>query len=354
MKTKRATLKDVAEHVGVHYSTVSRALDPRSSHRITDEVRTRIQEAVEQLGYRHNGAAVSLRTNATKTIGIVVPDITNMLFPPIIRGIEDTISKSNYVAMIGNTDDDPERERLLIGTFLRRGVEGLVVASALREDAAISGLPSQGTPIVTVNSAVENEQISSVVNADRKGIGALLRHLVDLGHRRIAYISGPTSWSTGRDRLAAYLYWAKRLKIDTDRNLIVYSQGYREAEGEACADTLVSSGVRFTALMGANDLLAMGAITALHRRGLRCPQDVSVTGFNDIPLSARWTPSLTTARIQPYLAGQTAARILLANMEFSSDFQPQHVVLPADLVIRESTAQPRGILEVPRSRGRTS
>lgn len=340
MKSKRATLKDVAVYVGVHYSTVSRALDPSSRHRTTDEVRARIQEAVQQLGYRHNGAAVSLRTNATKTIGIVVPDITNMLFPPIIRGIEDAISERNYVAMIGNTDDDPQRERLLIGTFLRRGVEGLVVASALREDAVISGLPSEGTPIVTVNSAVENDQISSVVNADRKGIGALLRHLVDLGHRRIAYISGPISWSTGRDRLAAYLYWAKRLKLDLDENLIAYSHGYREAEGEARADSLISSGVGFTAIMAANDLLAMGAIAALSRHGLRCPQDVSVTGFNDIPLSARWTPPLTTARIKPYLAGQTAARILLADIESPSDFKPQHVVLPADLVVRESTAKP--------------
>lgn len=340
MYKKRATLKDVADHVGVHYSTVSRALNPSSSHLITDEVKARVREAVEQLGYRHNGAAVSLRTNTTKTIGVVVPDITNMLFPPIIRGIEDTISRKSYVAMIGNTDDDPERERLLIGAFLRRGIEGLIVASALREDPIISGLLAEGTPIVTVNSRVSDKRVSSVVNADREGIGALMRHLVDLGHRQIAYISGPTSWSTGRDRLASYLYWSKRLSIEADERLIVYSKAYRENEGEICAHRLLSGGAQFTAIVGANDLLAMGAISALEAHGKRCPDDISVTGFNDIPLSARWSPPLTTVQIQPYRAGQQAAEILLENILSPQTFRPQHFVLPATLVVRRSTARP--------------
>jgi LacI family transcriptional regulator len=345
-------LKDVAAHVGVHYSTVSRALDPATAHRITDEVRTRIQAAAVELNYRHNSAAVSLRTNCSKTVGIIVPDITNSLFGLIIKGIDSVCSKQDYVALIGNTDNNPENERKLIGTFLARGVEGLIVASALREDEAISALADDGTPIVTVNSHVDDDTVSSVGYNVRSSIGALVKHLVELGHRRIAFVSGPPTWSTAEERLAAYKYWIERTKAVASDDLIVYSEEYCEDEGARCTELLLRSKVGFTALMGANDLLAFGAIDALQRYGLECPADVSVTGFNDIPMARRWTPPLTTIRVDPFKAGREAAEILFSDMQLQPDKRSsKHVLLPTTPVIRHSTAAPRS-RQAPPSRKR--
>ncbi|MEH2548941.1 LacI family transcriptional regulator [Bradyrhizobium sp. AZCC 2262] len=339
-KGKRPTLKDVAAHVGVHYSTVSRALDPTTAHRITDEVRSRILAAVAELNYRHNVAAATLRTHSSKTIGIIVPDITNSLFGPIIKGIDSISTQHGYVALIGDTDNSPEKEGKLISTFLSRGIEGLIVASALREDEVVSAVAHDGTPIVTVNSHVDDDTVSSVSYNVRPSIGALVKHLTELGHKRIAFISGPSSWSTAEERLAAYRYWIDRVKAVSADDLIVYSKEYREEEGARCAEELLRSGVPFTALMAANDLLAFGALKTLQRHGLQCPNDISVTGFNDIPMAERWSPPLTTVRVDPFQAGKAAAEILFADMKVSPEERlPKHVLLPASMVVRGSTAK---------------
>lgn len=340
-KGKRPTLKDVAAHVGVHYSTVSRALDPATAHRITDEVRARILTAVSELNYRHNAAAATLRTKSSKTIGIVVPDITNSLFGPIIKGIDSVSSQHGYVALIGNTDNSPDKEGQLISTFLARGIEGLIVASALREDDVVSAVAHDGTPIVTVNSHVDDDSVPSVSYNVRPSIGALVKHLADLGHRRIAFISGPSSWSTAEERLAAYRHWIGRVKAVASDDLIVFSREYREEEGARCAEGLLRSGVPFTALMCASDVLAFGALKTLEQHGLQCPADVSVTGFNDVPMAERWSPPLTTIRVDPFQAGKAAAEILFADMKTSPEERlPRHVLLPASMVIRSSTAAP--------------
>ena len=149
--TRRTTLQQVAERAGVHQSTASRALDPRTRHLITRDVVAKVERAVEQLNYRHNRVAAGLRTNRTRAIGIIVPDITNMLFPPIIRGVENRIAGDGFVAMIAHTDGDPAKERSMIETFLSHGSDGLVVASVRLEDQAIAAAAREGAAVVTVN-----------------------------------------------------------------------------------------------------------------------------------------------------------------------------------------------------------
>jgi len=146
----RPTLRQVAERAGVHQSTASRALDPRTRHLITDDVIGKVERAVEQLRYRHNMVAAGLRTKRTRAIGIIVPDITNMLFPPIIRGVENRIAEDGFIAMIAHTDGDPKKERRMIETFLAHGSDGLVVASVRLEDEAIVAASREGAAIVTV------------------------------------------------------------------------------------------------------------------------------------------------------------------------------------------------------------
>lgn len=340
MRLKRTTLKDVAAHVGVHYSTVSRALGPDTDYRMSPELRERVHKAVAELKYRHNAAAVSLRTNSSKTIGILVPDITNPLFGPIIKGVDKVTSEHGYVALIGDTCNDPERERTLVSTFLTRGIEGLIVASALHQDEVVSAVSEDGTPIVTVNSRVQDKVVSSVGHNAKAGFGEVIKLLAGLGHVDLAYISGPPEWSTSRERLAAFKYWCKRCGVTFNDKLVVYADEYNEESGVECGRKLVEKRSKFTAVVCANDLLAMGAMSALQERGIRCPEHVSVVGFNDIPMAQYRTPPLTTVKIDPYLAGIKAAEILFSDLQTPAEArEPKHILLPVSLVVRGSTAR---------------
>lgn len=335
---RRATLRDVAEAVGVHVSTVSRALDPKTRHLITPEVAAQIIEASEKLSYRPNAAAYSLKTNRTRTIGLVVPDITNPVFPPIIRGAEDALAEQGYVAILANTDSNRSRESGITETMRARGVDGLILASVTRDDETVAALSEEGLPIVTVNRQVDDPRISSVVHDEDSGVRITLEHLMSLGHRRIANVAGPQTLSTGRSRHAAFERHKVEMGLDNAAELIGFADTFNETEGERVTSELLAAGIRFSALVCSNDRLAIGAIAVLRKNGLHVPQDVSVTGYNDMPLADRLFPSLTTVRIQQYRAGFEAATILLdAIGTDAAQRAPRHVVLPVELVVRNST-----------------
>jgi LacI family transcriptional regulator len=345
MSKRRTTLKDLAETTGVHASTVSRALDPRTRHLITAEIAERIVGAARELGYRPNAIASSLRTRRSMTVGVVVPDMTNPVFPPILRGIEDTLTPQGYIAMIANSDNDPERESMLIDTLRARGVDGLILASAQREDPAISRAVEEGIPIVTVNRKVDDPNVSSVTNDEASGMVLAVRHMIDLGHRAIAHIAGPRALSTGLMRCEAFLVALRTGGIAPDDELVTFSAAFNEVEGERCCRALLDRNAapgapRFTAVVCANDRLAIGAIKALRNDGHACPHDVSVSGYNDMHLVDRIDPPLTTVRIQKREAGARAAAILLERLR-DPKHEAEHVVLPVELVVRGSTAPAR-------------
>lgn len=335
---KRVTLKDVAQAVGVHVSTVSRALDPRTRHLITPEVAEAIIKTSERLEYRQNAAAYSLKTNRTRTVGVVLPDITNPIFPPIIRGVEDALAAHKYVAILANTDGDMRREEEITETLRARGVDGMILASVEREDEAVSSLTEEGIAIVTVNRQVSDPGISSVAHDEDEGIRLVLDHLVELGHKKIANIAGPQALSTGEARYRAFERHRGLMALDPDPGLVAFASGFKESEGERCAAELMARQAGFTALVCSNDRLAVGAVTALRAAGLDCPGDVSVTGYNDMPLVDRLSPPLTTIRVQQYRAGRAAAELLLKALHTPpTEREPQHVVLPVELIVRGST-----------------
>lgn len=338
---RRATLKDVAEAVGVHVSTVSRALNPETRHLITQPIVDRILEASRQLGYQPNSAAYSLRTNRTRTVGVVVPDITNSIFPPIIRGVEDLMTQRGYATLVVNTDGRAQREATILETLFARGVDGLVIASAEREDGAIRALAARGTPIVTVNRRTDDASIASVTNDETEGVRLMLNHLVALGHRMIATIAGNQHLSTGQRRYEAFLRHAVEMGLEVSPARVGFAASFNETDGERCMEELMARGGDFSAVLCANDRLAIGAIMALRRRGLSCPADVSVTGFNDMAMVDRIDPPLTTVRIQQYRVGAAAAQMLLERMNKRNETcAPQHIVMPVELVVRGSTAPP--------------
>ncbi|HEV2570505.1 MAG TPA: LacI family DNA-binding transcriptional regulator [Beijerinckiaceae bacterium] len=344
LKRRRATLKDVAESVGVHVSTVSRALNPETRHLITSDIVRKIAAASRALGYIPNTAAYSLRTTRTKIVGVVVPDITNSIFPPIIRGVEDALMEHGYATVLVNTDGGLEREAAMIEALAARGVDGLVIASVHRDDGRIRDLATQGTPVITVNRRMDDPTIPSVTSDEEDGVRRMLTHLAALGHKNICTIAGDQTISTGQRRHDAFMQIAPELGIEPDPANIVFASDFNESSGERCMEELLARGVEFTAVHCSNDRLAIGAISALRRRGLSCPADVSVTGFNDMPMVDRIDPPLTTIRIQQHKVGYVAAELLYEQMrELSSRPVPQHIVLPVDLVVRSSTAPPPAI-----------
>jgi LacI family transcriptional regulator len=334
-KRSRPTLKDVARDVGVHVSTISRALNPKSSHPISRELTEKIKRASSRRGYKPNAAAAALRTNRFQTIGVIIPDITDPVFPPIIRGIEDGLARHGYVAILANTDGDPRRQARLIEAVRARGIDGLILASVTRHDEEVSRLAA-GTFVVTVSRRTDDPRFSSVVHDEDDGFHRVLTHLASMGHRQIATIAGPQTISTGYNRYSSYLRHCEALGLGLDRPLVSFARAFNEMEGERCAEDLLVAGQAFTAVVCANDRLAIGAVSSFRRHRLDCPRDLSITGFNDMLFAERLSPPLTTVRVQHYKAGVEAAELIVDVVENRSA-EPRHIVLPVEMIVREST-----------------
>lgn len=336
MKTQ-VTLKQVAQAAGVHFSTVSRALNPATRDRVTPDVAKRVIAIAERLGYRANGIASSLRTRRSRVVGFVVPDIGSLLFPPILEGIEQTLLEQGYMTIVGNTANDPERHRSVLAGMIERQVDGLILATATLRDPTVEEWVERRAPLVLINRTDESGQTPAVINDDVRGVGLAVVHLAELGHRRIAHIAGPQHLSTGTMRLRGFELAMAERKMTPSR-IVTAASFSREAGRAACAD-LLKRDPGVTAIVAANDLIALGCYDALAAHGLKCPQDVSVTGYNDTPLVDMVMPPLTTIRIRQREMGIEAARLLLARME-EEQASPGNVLMRPELIIRQSTAIP--------------
>ena len=333
----KVTLRDVAARAGVHPATVSRALSEDSRRQVNADTLRRILVAVEDLGYEPDLTARTLRTGRTATVGVMVPDLTNPLFPPILRGIEDALLERGFTALIGNTDNDLEREQRVQRALRARNVDGFILMTTHRSDQALAALVRDEIPVVTVNRVAGEPDIPSVRADDDAGIAAIVDHLAGLGHTRIAAIAGPRGLSTGRARARALAAGLRRYGLPPAT--VVQARAFSETEGSRCMEELLESS-DVTAVVASNDVLALGAMDVLRQRGLRVPDDLSVTGFNDMRFVDRLNPPLTTVRIPKHEMGWEAARILLDRI-LGKTTATQHAVMPVRLVVRGSTAPPR-------------
>lgn len=334
------TLRDVAEVAGVHAATASRALNPKTRRLVNAETARRVLRAAESLGYQPNPIARSLKTAKSSTIGLVIPDLTNPLFPPIVRGIEDVLGPAGFNAWIVNTDNDPDRERTQVESLRSRQVEGLIIATARLEHPLLEKLHEQGMRMVLVNRRLENVEIPSVSPDDSSGIAMAVKHLVDLGHRRIAHLAGPQNTSSGVTRSRAFRHAIRDHGLDENLSPVVECDYWNEAEGARALRTLLDRGSQFTAIVAGNDLIALGCYDVFAERGISCPDDVSVVGFNDMPFLDKLRPPLTTVSVPHYEIGAEAARMLIETIE-EPKRHPRSLLLPLSLVVRQSTARPR-------------
>jgi LacI family transcriptional regulator len=339
MRRGAVTIKDVAAAAGVHASTVSRALSATTRHLISPEIVDKIEQVALDLGYARNEIASSLRTRRSMTVGVLVPDITNPLFPPMLRGIQDELG-ADYTAIVTNTDNDPERESVSARRLLARSVDGLILATVNRRDPLITELAAAAVAVVLVNRMLDRADVSAVVSDDANGIRLMVEHLVRLGHRRIAHLAGPQDLSTGIVRYRAFKEAMRAARLEIDERLVGMVRGYSIAEGARVAELLLRADPPPTALLTANDLLALGAYEAAAAQGLAIPTDLSITGFNDMPFVDRIAPPLTTIRVQHYEMGAQAAQLLLRQLE-RPDSPRTTVSLGVTLISRGSTAPPR-------------
>ncbi|WP_270933212.1 LacI family DNA-binding transcriptional regulator [Falsiroseomonas oryzae] len=334
----RATIADVARAAGVHPSTVSRALNPDTRAMVTDAVAVRVAEAAEQLGWRPSMLAAGLRTRRSRTIGILVPDLVNPVFPPIVHAAEVRLAEAGYATLVANTDNDPDREAMMIERMAGHLVDGLMLASAAKGSQAVDLCRRRRIPTVLINRRLPGAEFSAVTNDDRHGMALAVEHLVALGHRRIAHLAGPSGISTAVDRRSGFRSAVRAAGLDPDLMPIMAADAYTIEAGRCAMERLLELG-GFTAVAVANDLLALGAYDALGAAGLRVGPDVSVTGFNDMPFVDRISPPLTTIRIQHAEMGGRAAGLLLAAITEPATSRTD-ILLQPKLVVRHSTAAP--------------
>jgi LacI family transcriptional regulator len=335
------TLRDVAELAGVHAGTASRALNPRMRQLVNADTARKVLRAAESLGYQPNPIARSLKTARSSTIGLVIPDLTNPLFPPIIRGIEDVLGPAGYSAWIVNTDNDPDREKVQVESLRSRQVEGLIVATARLDHPLLVRLHEQGVKMVLVNRRVAGVEIRSITADDSAGIAMAVQHLVELGHERIAHLAGPQTTSTGVVRARAFRHAIRDHGLDDRQSMVVNCEYWSEADGARALRRLLDSdraGRSVTAIVAGNDLIALGCYDVFAERDISCPDQISVVGFNDMPFLDKMRPPLTTISVPHYEIGAEAARMLLDTID-GPDRHSRSVLLPTSLVVRQSTAR---------------
>jgi LacI family transcriptional regulator len=334
------TLRDVAQLAGVHAATASRALNPKTRPLVSADTARKVLRAAESLDYRPNPIARSLKTSRSSTIGLVIPDLTNPLFPPIVRGVEGVLGPAGYNAWIVSTDNDPVQEKAQLESLRSRQVEGLIVATARLDHPLLKRLYEQGMKMVLVNRRIEGVEIPSIAVDDSAGIAMAVQHLVDLGHTRIAHLAGPQVTSTGAVRARAFRHAVRNHGLQDDPTMIAYCEAWTENAGAHELRGLLDGGGSFTAVVAGNDLIALGCYDVFAERDLTCPDDLSVVGFNEMPFLDKMQPPLTSVSLPQREMGAEAARMLLDAID-QPDRRTRSVLLPTSLVVRRSTARAR-------------
>ncbi|CAN7359367.1 LacI family DNA-binding transcriptional regulator [Microbacterium sp. LjRoot45] len=334
---KRVTLDDVAERAGVHKATASRALNERTQHQVNPETLRRVRRAARELDYQPDAVARSLRTSSTQTIGIIIPDLMNPIFPPLVRGIEHFLQPRGYSALIANTDGYSQAESAAFDSLLQRRVDGFILATGRMADQEfLADARRRGIRVVLANREASTDY--PVVMADNaSGIAAAVQHLAGLGHRDVVHLAGPDDFSTTRTRAVAFTQATAAAGM---RGEIVSGVALTAEAGEQAMDAVISRpGARPTAVVAGNDLVALGVIHSLRAHGLDCPGDVSVVGYNDMPFAGDFSPALTTVRVPLREIGIEAARALIGAVEAAESTVQDSltITLPVSLIVREST-----------------
>jgi LacI family transcriptional regulator len=326
------TIKEVAREAGVSVATVSRALNNKGPVRA--ETGRRIREVASRLRYTPHGAARSLITRRTSTVGVLLPDMYGEFFSEVIRGVDQTARRHGYHLLVSSSHNDREEVEAAFRA-MRGRVDGLVVMTPDIDAATLEANLTTGLPVVLVNCRVDGENYDSITIDNYGGAYAMVRHLIGLGHRRIALIKGAERNQDASERLRGYRdamavlggAWAPELEVAGD---------FTEESGSEAVEQVLALSPRPTAVFAANDSMAIGALSALGQAGLKVPADMAVAGFDDIPIARFMTPPLTSVHVPITDLGSRAMRCLAEALEAENRHVRRHETMQTRLVVRAS------------------
>ncbi len=335
------TIDEVARRAGVSKATVSRVLNGVDGH-VSQSTVVNVRVAIDELGYIPNRLAANLKQNRSMTVGLVVADVTNPFYATAALGVEETLSEVGYAVILANTRNELANEIRQMRVFLENRVDGLILATPFREGTDdVQRAIDRGTRVVVINSALEGTDADSVVVDNEGGAFEATRHLIELGHRRIGLVAGPASTSSGADRTAGFLRAHREADLEVDPAMIQEGD-FTKAGGSAATQRLIETKPRPSALIAANNQMAVGALGVIRRLGIAIPTELSFISFDDLDWYELATPQITAVAQPAFDTGVAAAELLLGRLSGQGD-APGVVRLATELVLRESTAKaPKG------------
>jgi LacI family transcriptional regulator len=327
------TIRDVAKRAGVAPITVSRVIN--KSGYVSAETRARVEAAIAELGYVPNRLARSLRLKQTHTLAMVVTDITNPFWTTVVRGVEDAANAAGFTVILCNTDESESKQDAYLQVLLQKRVDGILFVPASSAAEPVNRVQRQGVPIVVLDRWLPDARVDVVRGDSEGGAHLLVRHLLALGHRHIAVLSGPETVSTSVERVEGYRRALREAGLDEDAEQVHYGQ-FTQRSGYQAAQEALQRTPRPTALFAANNFIAIGALRAMGDAGLRVPEDISLVSFDDLASELIVKPFLTVVDQPAYEMGQQATELLIARLSDPASNGYREIVLPTELIVRRS------------------
>lgn len=327
------TIYDVAKKAGVSTATVSRVIN--GTGRVSDATRQRVMAVIAALGYQPNDIARTLTTKQSKMIGLVISDITNPFYPAVARGVQDVCHAAGYNVLLCNTDEKPRLVKQYVLSLCQKQVDGIILQAFVPEDLEMLNVIQKAGIETILISYPDDVRVTAVYTNDTEGAYLATRHLIDIGHERIAFFGGPITSSITRRRFDGYQRALQEASINLVDRYVFYGN-FNQAGGDQMAHQFLETSPRPTAIFAANDLIALGAMQLFEQVGIAIPKDVAVVGFDDIDAARLVRPRLTTIANPRYELGQIAAQLLFSRLKDPK--QPhRHIILDTRLVLRDSS-----------------
>jgi DNA-binding LacI/PurR family transcriptional regulator len=338
------TIKDLARVAGVSHTTVSRALHDHPA--ISAETISRVKELAVSMGYIPNATARGLKTRRTRALGVIVSNVDDPFWSEVMYGVDDVLHPAGYSFFVAATHRDEQREKDIVQLMVQRGVDGVILLAPQFSSEQSRLLRAYGLPMAIVNNEGAGEYQYLIYNDDVHGIRLVTQHLLELGHRKIAFLGNKLGGRTNTERERGFCEELKTAGVIARKEYIYQSVSGTPDGGYEGGQYLLSLSERPSAIVCYNDYLAVGVYKVLAQAGLRVPQDISVTGFDDITIARYLSPPLTTLHQFKYELGVGAAKIMLEILEQDPDvsgpsLSPRKVSLKGELIVRESTAPPQ-------------
>jgi LacI family transcriptional regulator len=338
MSVAAVSIRDVAELAGVSVGTVSNVLNRPDL--VSPATRDRVQSAISDLGFVRNESARQLRAGRSRTVGLVVLDVANPFFTDVARGVEDTASEAGLAVILCNSDEKSSKEDAYLDLLEEQRVKGILITPADGISERLGDLRRRGTPVVLLDQRSTRKDQCSVSVDDALGGDLAVTHLLDYGHRRLAFVGGPMSIAQVQDRLRGARAAMERAEGDVAELVVQTTTGLNVAAGRAAAAELIKipRARRPTAVFCANDLLALGALQELTRQSVRVPQDMAIVGYDDIDFASAAAIPLSSVRQPRHQLGRMAAELLIEETAEGGRHRHQQVVFEPELVVRESSS----------------